>query len=83
MSGMRIEDIQHRGRWKSIDSLRRSVQLSEALLMAQVLPEHVGALGAMICDHVLLSYYFLSPIFNLVGSGPITAPCWLPTVHYV
>ena len=41
-----IAPLQFRGRWKSMESSRRYIQMSRAMLAAQTVPQHLHELGA-------------------------------------
>src|SRR5205807_2262177 len=45
-----VEHVQFRGRWKSLDSVRRYVQTARALLAALDVPSSLNALGATLSD---------------------------------
>ena len=48
-----IEHVQFRGRWKSMESSRRYIQQSHALLAAQQVPSNLNQLGALFSDSLV------------------------------
>ncbi len=63
-----IERIQFRGRWKSLESVRRYVQTARAVLAAQHVPEHLNTLG------VALSGGLVTVFGHLLRTVPPVAP---------
>ena len=48
-----VKYVHHRGRWKSIESLRTYVQTARALLAAQDVPPHLNKLGQLFSDNLV------------------------------
>ena len=48
-----VEYVHHRGRWKSIESLRTYIQTARALLAAQNVPPHLNDLGQLLGDNIV------------------------------
>ena len=48
-----IEHVQFRGRWKSMESSRRYIQTTRALLAAHQVPEHLDQLGRQLGDSLV------------------------------
>lgn len=62
-----IEYVQFRGRWKSMESARRYIQTSRALLAAQQVPQRLNDTGAVIAESLfdVFTYAFASvPVAN-------------------
>jgi integrase len=51
-----IEHVQFRGRWKCMESARRYIQASRALLAAQQVPQSLHDLGALLSDTLLSNF---------------------------
>lgn len=66
-----VEHVQFRGRWRSMESTRRYVQASRALLAAQQVPQHLSDLGAMLSDSLLS---VVTQALKLVPQVPLRAP---------
>lgn len=47
-----VEYVHHRGRWKSIESLRTYIQTARALLAAQDVPPDLNKLGQLLSDNI-------------------------------
>lgn len=63
-----VERIQFRGRWKSLESVRRYVQTARAVLAAQEVPREVNELG------VTLSKGLVAVMSHLMRTLPATVP---------
>lgn len=50
--GASIEQIMFHGRWVAMESARRYIQTSRALLMLQAIPAEVADLGALLAGHI-------------------------------
>lgn len=48
-----VEYVHHRGRWKSLESLRTYVQTAQALLTAQNVPSRLNDLGQLLAEHIV------------------------------
>ena len=56
MTGMPLQDIQHRGRWKSYDSMKTYLQQGRALLIMKSLPQNVTSAGPVLASHTLQAF---------------------------
>ena len=63
-----IERVQFRGRWKSLESVRRYVQTARAVLAAQQVPRHLNDLG------VTLSAALVPSLSHLIRTVPTVVP---------
>ena len=66
-----VEHVQFRGRWRSMESTRRYVQASRALLAAQQVPQRVAELGALLSDSLLSN---VTQALARVPQVPLGAP---------
>lgn len=55
MNGMSIEDIMHRGRWKSNDSARLYIQAGQAMLLTQSVPAESIAIGRRVVKQLAIN----------------------------
>jgi integrase len=63
-----VERVQFRGRWKSLESVRRYVQTARAVLAAQRVPRHLNDLG------VTLSSALVPTLSHLLRTVPAVVP---------